>query len=60
MKTFIKTFRNDNRVRLEREANEYAERNNLEIINISYAVRPFNAIGADDAHYLAVVYRRED
>lgn len=59
MKIFIKTFRDDNRVPLEREANEYAERNNLEIVNVSYVIRPYEAIGANDTHYLAVVYRRE-
>ena len=58
MKTFVKTFRNDNRVLLEREVNNYAEENNLEIISVSHSVRAFEPFMTDDIHYLAVVFRK--
>lgn len=53
--TYIKIFRGENIYRLEREINEYAEENNVDIINTSIAVRLDR--GAD--HYiLSVVYRK--
>lgn len=59
MKTFIKTFREDSRPRVESSANVYAANNNLEIINVSYTVRPFEG-HVNDSHYLAVVFRKEE
>ena len=53
--TYIKIFRGENIYRLEREINEYAEENNVDIINTSIAVRLDR--GAD--HYiLSVVYKK--
>lgn len=53
--TYIKIFRGENIYRLEKEINEYAEENNVDIINTSIAVRLDR--GAD--HYiLSVVYKK--
>lgn len=57
MKTFIKTFRDDSRINLETEANKYAEENNLEIVSVAYAVRPYEGLEVYDSQYLAVVYK---
>ena len=55
--TYIKVFQGDNIYRLEREVNEYAEENDVDIINTSITVRPFD-YGSD--HYvLSVVYRKK-
>lgn len=55
--TYIKIFRGDNIYRIEREINEYAEENNVDIISTSIAVRPFD-YGAD-YYDLSVVYRKK-
>lgn len=55
--TYIKIFRGDSSYQVERESNEYAEENNVDIISTSIAVRPFD-YGSD--HYiLSVVYRKK-
>lgn len=55
--TYIKIFRGDNSYRLERESNEYAEENNVDIISTSIAVRPFDR--SADHYVLSVVYRKK-
>lgn len=55
--TYIKIFRGTNSYQLERESNEYAEENNVDIINTSIAVRPFDH--SVDHYVLSVVYRKK-
>lgn len=52
--TYIKVFQGDNIYQLEREINEYAEENNVDIINTSIAVR-YSA----NNYVLSVVYRKK-
>ncbi len=55
--TYIRIFRGDSSYQVERESNEHAEENNVDIISTSIAVRPFD-YGSD--HYvLSVVYRKK-
>lgn len=55
--TYVKIFRGDNIYRIEREINEYAEENNVDIISTSIAVRRFNY--GVDYYDLSVVYRKK-
>lgn len=56
--TYIKIFRGDNIYRIEREINEYAEENNVDIISTSITVRPFDY--GSDQYVLSVVYRKNN
>lgn len=44
MKTFVKTFSNDRLGVLTEEINEYAQTNNLKIINVSFDIRPYESL----------------
>lgn len=55
--TYIRIFRGDSSHQLERESNEYAEENNVDIISTSIAVRAFDR--SADHYVLSVVYRKK-
>lgn len=55
--TYIRIFRGISSYQLERESNEYAEENNVDIISTSIAVRPFDR--STDHYVLSVVYRKK-
>lgn len=56
MKTFVEFFSSDRFEVLAQEINNYTQLNNLEIVNVSFEIRPYE--GISNRKYAMVVFRK--